>query len=90
MLVFIINDVAFPSYVDGNTRFFVGKDADHITSKLRNSSKATFQWFNDNQMKANPDTCHFICSTYVKINIMVKKIRKSACEKLLVVFLTIN
>ena len=36
-------------------------------------------------MKANPDKCHFICSTDDKVNIIVEnqKICNSPCEKLL-------
>ena len=36
-------------------------------------------------MKANPDKCHFICSTDDKENIIVenRKIYNSPCEKLL-------
>ena len=39
-------------------------------------------------MKANPDKCHFICSSRVKTSIMIEKkqIRNSSCEKLLGVF----
>ena len=39
-------------------------------------------------MKANPDKCHFICSTSVKTRIMIenKQIRNGSCEKLLGVF----
>ena len=31
--------------------------------KLENSSKVLFQWFTGNQMKANPEKRHFVCST---------------------------
>ena len=39
-------------------------------------------------MKANPDKCHFICSSSVKTSIMIEneQIRNSSCEKLLGVF----
>ena len=39
-------------------------------------------------MKANPDKCHFICSSNVKTSIMIEneQIRNSSCEKLLGVF----
>ena len=29
-----------------------------VIFKLQNSSKILFQWFMDNQMKANPINCH--------------------------------
>ena len=55
-IFFIMNDVEFASYADDNTLFFVGDDLNDVTLKLQNASKIIFKWFNDNQMKANPDT----------------------------------
>ena len=40
--------------------------------KLQNSLKILFQWFMDNQMKANPDKCHFICSTNDTVDLFVE------------------
>ena len=87
-LFFVMNNVDFASYADDNTPFFVGKDLDDVISKLRNASKTLFQWFNDNQMKANPDKCHFICSSSIKVNISRENqnISNSASEKHLGVF----
>ena len=87
-LFFIMNDVELASYADGNTPFFVGDNLNDVILKLQNASKTLFKWFNDNQMKANPDKCHFICSSSVKKSIMIenKQIRNSSCEKLLGVF----
>ena len=48
-----MNNVDFVSYADDNTPFFVGNDLDDVIFKLQNASKTLFQWFNDNQMKAN-------------------------------------
>ena len=80
-----MNNVDFASYADDNTHFFVGKDLDDIISKLQNASKTLFQWFNDNQMKANLDKCRFICSSSIKVNISIENqnISNSASEKLL-------
>ena len=55
-LFFIMNDVEFSSYADDNTPYFAGDDLNDVTLKLQNASKTIFKWFNDNQMKANPDT----------------------------------
>ena len=88
-LFFIMNDVEFASYADDNTPFFVEDDLNDVILKLQNASKTIFKWFSDNQMKANPDKCHFICSSSVKTSIMMienKQIRNSSCEKLLGVF----
>ena len=85
-LFFIMNDVEFASYADGNTPFFVGDDLNYVILKLHNPTQ--FKWFNDNQMKANPDKCNFICSSSVKTSIIIEneQIRNSSWEKNLVVF----
>ena len=83
-----MNDVEFASYADDNTPFIVGDALNDVILKLQNASKTLFEWFNDNQMKANSDKCHFICSSSVKTSIMIenKQLRDSSCEKLLGVF----
>ena len=83
-----MNDVEFASYADDSTPFFVGDDLNYVILKLQNASKTLFKWLNDNQMKANPDKSHFICSSSAKTSIMIenKQIRNSSCEKLLDVF----
>ena len=35
---------------------------EEIIEKSENTSKTLFQWFSANQMKANPDKCHFLFS----------------------------
>ena len=87
-LFFIMNDVDFASYTDDNTPFFVGSDLNEVIFKLQRASKTLFQWFADNQMKANPDKCHLICSSILKTSIMIenRQTHNSTCEKLLGVF----
>ena len=68
-----------------STPYSIGNDMEDIIFKLQNSSKILFQWFMDNQMKANPDKCHLICSTNDTVNLFVENqtIDNSKCEKLL-------
>ena len=87
-LFFIMNDVDFASYTDDNTPFFLGNDLNEVIFKLQRASKTLFQWFANNQMKANPDKCHLICSSILKTSIMIenRQIHNSTCEKLFGVF----
>ena len=80
-----MNEIDFASYVDDNTSYVVGNNIEDVIIKLQNAWLTLFQWFYDNQMKANPDKCHFICSTDDKVNITVEnqKMCNSPCEKLL-------
>ena len=52
---------------------------------MENTSVELFEWFSDNQMKANPDKCHFITSESkdLVINVENNQITNSKCEKLL-------
>ena len=89
---FVMNDVDFASYADDNTPFFVGNDLDEVIFKLQNASITLFQWFKDNQMKVNPDKCHFLCSSKSNKSIMIEneEICNSSCEKLLGVYFDRN
>ena len=66
-----MNDIGFASYADDDTPFIVGEDIGDVIFKLQNASK-TFQWFYDNQVKANPDKWHFICRSNDKLNIVTE------------------
>ena len=63
--------------------FSVSDDLNDVILKLKNALKTLFQWFNDNQMKANPDKCHFIYSSSVKTSIMIKanKLERAPVKK---------
>ena len=66
-LFFIMSETDFASYADDNTPYVVGGNIEDVIIKLQNASLTLFQWFYDNQMKANPNKCHFICSTDDKV-----------------------
>ena len=84
-----MNDVEFASYADDKTPFSVGDDLNDAILKIQNASKTLFKWFNEEQVKANPDKCHFICSSSMKKSIMIEneQIRNNSCENILSVFL---
>ena len=70
-LFFIMDDIDFASYADDNASYTTGDDMENVIFKLQNLSKILFQRFLDNQMKANPDKHHFICSTNNRVNLIV-------------------
>ena len=53
-LFFIMNETEFASYVGDNRPYVVGNNIEDVIIKLQNGSIKIFQWFYDNQMKANP------------------------------------
>ena len=77
-----MNEVYFASYADDNTPFFVGNDLAEVIFKLQSALKTLFQWFANNQMKANPDKRHFMCSSNLKTSIMMenRKIHNSIAK----------
>ena len=84
-LFMIMNEIEFASYADDNTPYATGETIDELIVKLQNASETLFRWFTDNQMKANPDKCHFICSEVGKTSLKVEnmEIVNSTHEKLL-------
>ena len=91
-LFLIMDNIDFASYADDNTPYTTGDSIEEVIQKLENASKALFQWFSDNQMKANPDKCHFLCSSKIDVSLSVENqnIQSSKCEKLLGVKLDSN
>ena len=48
-----------------------GNRINDVISSLQESSEKLFQWFSDNQMKANADKCHLIVSTDESLEIQI-------------------
>ena len=60
-LFLIMENIDIASYADDNTPYTTGNSIEEIIQKLENAAKMLFQWFSDNQMKANK--CHFLCNS---------------------------
>ena len=71
-LFLIVNDVDFANYADGNTPFASGNTPVEVLECLDNASVKLFEWFSNNQMKANPDKCHLLSSSMTATSINVK------------------
>ena len=84
-LYLIMENIDIASYADDNTPYTTGNSLEEVIQKLENAAKTLFQWFSDNQMKANPDKCHFLCNSNseVSLTIETQKIKNSKFEKLL-------
>ena len=84
-LFLIMENIDIASYADDNTPYTKGNSIEEIIQKLENAAKTLFQWFSDNQMKANPDKCHFSCNSNseVSLTIETQKIKNSQFAKLL-------
>ena len=84
-LFFIVDEIGFASYADDNTPLVSGDRLDNVLESLEKASPKLFDWFSNNQMKANPDKCHLLTSATASIAIKIKdnEILNSEKEKLL-------
>ena len=73
------------SYTDDNTLYITANSMDEVIEKLENAAKTLFRWFSDNEMKANPDKRHFLCSSNREVSLTIETqiIKNSQFEKLL-------
>ena len=84
-LFLIMENIDIASYADDNTPYTTGNSIEEVIQKLENAAKTLFQWFRDNQMKANPDKCDFLCSSNREVSLAIENqiIKNSKFEKLL-------
>ena len=81
----LCKDVDFASYADDNAPYCIGKTPKEVISQLEKSSVSIFEWFENNEMKANPGKCHLLLSKNgnFEANINENKISNTKFEKLL-------
>ena len=66
-----MNETESASYRDDNTPcIFTRNNIKDVVINLQNASLELFQWFNDNEMKANPRKGNLVCSTGIRLNII--------------------
>ena len=56
-LFFVNKEIDFANFADDNTLFVSGDIPDDVIESSENTSSKLFEWFSNNQMKANPDKC---------------------------------
>ena len=58
----IMKETSFASYTDDNSPYVTPENLDDVIKSLEEDSIKLFQWFSDNQMKANHDKFHLLVS----------------------------
>ena len=86
-LFWIMCKIDFASYEDDNIPYVLRGGIYDINKPLEDDSINLFEWFLDNQIKANSNKCHLITSKQSCINLKIGNIniKNSTCKKLLVV-----
>ena len=81
----IFDEMDFASYADGNTHFVSEATSENVVSYPQSCSASLFEWFSNNQMKANPEICRVLMNVNSSATIRVAEntIPNSYCEKLL-------
>ena len=67
-----MKNIEIASYADHNMPYTTGNSIKEVIQKLEGAAKTLFQWFSDNQMKTNPDKCHFLCSTNSEVSLTIE------------------
>ena len=91
-LLIMMDDINIANYADDTTPFVSSDTPLNVVTSLKNAAEKIFEWFANNQMKADHDKCHLLMGTLTPISIKVKDciIRNSDHEKLLGVTVDAN
>ena len=83
-LFIILEEIYFASYADDNTPFVFEATPENVVSSLESCSASLFEWFSNNQMRANPEKCQLLMNVNRSANIKIGEhtISDSYCEKL--------
>ena len=75
----------FTSYADDKKRFLSEATPENVVNSLEGCSASLFEWFLNNQMKANPEKCHILINVNRPATIKIGEhtISNSYCDKLL-------
>ena len=91
-LFLIMENIDIASYADDNTAYNTKNSLGEVIQKLENAAKTIFQQYSNDQMKANPDKCHFLYSSNREVSLTIENqnIKNSKFKKLLVLNQTQN
>ena len=86
------DDINIANYADDNTPFVSSDTPRNIMTSFENAAGKLFEWFTNNNMKANHDKYHLLLSLLTSVFITVKDyiIKNSDNEKLLAVTVDTN
>ena len=79
----IIDKFNIASFADDNTPYVTGDNTFSVVKLLEELAYPIFQWFKDNEMKANPDNCHVLLSASNDLTVKINEvqIKNSQSEK---------
>ena len=72
-LFIILEEIDFASYADDNTPFASETTPENVVSSLESCSAILFEWFPNNQIKANPEKCHLLMNVNWPANMKINE-----------------
>ena len=78
-LSFIIDKFYIVNFANDNTPYVTGDNIPSVVKLLEEVACAIFQWFKDNEMKANAGKCHVLLNTR---NVLTVKINAAQIKKI--------
>jgi len=84
-LFLFTEDMDIANYADDNTPYYCSDNTPSLIEMLEIAAAKLFEWFKNNNLKANADKCHLLLSTNQSQNMHINKtiINSSKVEKLL-------
>ena len=84
-MFFELSQTDFTSFADDNTPYVEANNINKVIKTLENDSIWLFQWFSDNQIKANKNDCLLAINNNRKVSMNIDdiKIENTSSEKLL-------
>ena len=84
-MFFELSQTDFTSFADDNTPYVEANNINKVIKTLENDSIWLFQWFSDNQIKANKNDCLLAINNNEKVSMNIDdiKIENTSSEKLL-------
>ena len=76
-----ISDCYIASYADDNTPYASSSNLDAVINKLKQSTKNLFQWFTNNNMKANADKCQLLVTGNYEVSANINKFEIESSKK---------
>ena len=63
------------NFVDDNTPYVTGENISSVVKLLEEVACAIFQWFKDNEMKANVDKCRVLLNTSNELTVKINEVQ---------------
>ena len=84
-LLFIIEKFDTANFADDNIPYVTGANISSVVKFLEEVACAIFQWFQDNEMKANANKCHVLLNASNELTVQINEVqvKNSQSQKLL-------